>query len=329
MIENRKALPIAWLRTSDRWAPEVGPTDETVLSTDPETDEPALNLVLVLRGLERIRRKHGLLFRRRGVFTVGPAVALSGDPFGLLQSEGVVQPGRQVVVFPELVRAHELGLPPDDPFGERRSLRRLFEDTTQTVGVRDYLPGDSLRRIHWPATARANQLKTRVYQPVSGLDLIVCLNAATYPRHWEGTNPPLLEALVRAAASLVKEAYDLGYRVGLISNGSIAHADRPFRIPPGRSSAHLPFLLEALAGLAPLITVPFERFLLMEAPRLEYGAGIVAVSAVTSDALYESLLRLRSRCRRVALLSLARDPPRAVPGIETTHRPFRVGSEKA
>jgi hypothetical protein len=43
---------------------------------------------------------------------------------------------------------------------------------------------------------------------------------------------------------------------------------------------------------------------------------------VTTEALYESLLRLRARCRRVALISLAQEPPRVVPGIETTHRPF-------
>jgi uncharacterized protein (DUF58 family) len=256
------------------------------------------------------------------VFNVGPAVALSGDPFGLYQSEGLVQPAQQVVVYPEVRSTRELGLPPDDPFGERKSLRRLFEDNSRTLGVRDYLPGDSLRRIHWPATARMGRLQARLYQPVSGLDLIVCLNAASYPRHWEGTNPPLLEELVRTAASLVNEAYDLGYRVGLISNACIAHADRPFRIAPGRSPDHLSHLLEALAGLAPLITVPFERFLLQQAPRLEYGAGIVAVSAVTTEALYESLLRLRARCRRVALISLAQEPPRVVPGIETTHRPF-------
>jgi len=326
-IENRKALPLAWLRTSDRWAPEVGPKEESILSANHQGGEAALNLVVAMRGFERIRRRYQLLFRRRGVFTIGPAAALSGDPFGLYQSERLVQPAQQVVVYPEIVPARELGLSPDDPFGDRKTLRRLFEDNTQTHGVRDYLPGDSLRRIHWPATARTSRLQTRIYQPISGLDLIICLNAATYPRHWEGTNPALLEALVRTAASLVKEAYDLGYRVGLISNGSIAHADRPFRIAPGRSPGHLPLMLEALAGLAPLITVPFERFLLLQAPRLGYGAGLVAVSAVTTEALYESLLRLRARCRRVTLISLAEVPPRAVPGIETTHRPFQAGAE--
>ncbi len=321
-IENRKPLPLAWLRTSDRWPPEIGPGDDSLLTRTHAQGESSLDLVVVMRGYERLRRRYSLLLRRRGIFRIGPAAAVSGDPFGLFQVERLVQPPQQLVVFPETVPTRDLGLPPDDPFGDRKSLRRLFEDNAQTIGVREALPGDSLRRMHWPATARTGRLQTRVYQPVSGLDLVVCLNAATYPRHWEGTNPPLLEALVRTAASLVREAYDQGYRVGLLSNGSIAHADRPFRIAPGRSPDHLPSLLEALAGLSPLVSAPFERFLLVQAPRLEYGAGLVAVSAVITDALYESLLRLRSRCRRITLVSLAQEPPRAAAGIETVHRPF-------
>jgi uncharacterized protein (DUF58 family) len=122
----------------------------------------------------------------------------------------------------------------------------------------------------------------------------------------------------------VKEAYDRGYRVGLISNGSIAHADRPFRIAPGRSPGHLAGLLEALAGLTPLVTVPFERFLLVQAPRLEYGAALIALSAITSKALLESLLRLRARCRRVTLFSIADEAPPFTPGIEIVHRPATV-----
>jgi len=95
------------------------------------------------------------------------------------------------------------------------------------MGVRDYRPEDGFRRIHWPATARVGQLQTRVYQPISGLDLIVCLNIATFDPHWLGVKPDLIEALVSKAASVIYHTFNLGYRVGLISNGGIAYAGRP------------------------------------------------------------------------------------------------------
>ncbi len=319
-LENRKPLPMAWLRTLDPWPLAVAPKDPQALLPSHLPGEGLLGLLVVMRGRERIRRPIDLLFRHRGVFRVGPATAESGDPFGLFRSEAIVQPAERLVVFPELRPLGDLGIAPDDPFGDRLSVRHLFEDNTRTLGVRDYRAGDAFRSIHWPATARVGRLQTRVHQPVSGLDLIICLNAATYARHWAGTDPEMLEALVRTTASLAQEAYARGYRVGLISNGSISHSDRPFTIPPGRSREHFPRLLEALAGLVPLITVPFERYLLSQAPRLEYGSTLFVVTAPISPALVESLLRLKSRCRRAAVLTLGDDPPPDIPGVEI----FRV-----
>jgi uncharacterized protein (DUF58 family) len=315
-VENRKRLPLAWLRTTDPWPLPVGPSDPEGLLPSHLPGEGLLGMLVVLRGRERLRRQVELLFRSRGVYRVGPATAESGDPFGLFRSQATVQAADHLVVFPEVRALGELGIAPDDPFGERKSVRPLFEDITRTVGVRDYRPGDAFHSVHWPATARSGHLQTRVHQPVSGLDLIVCLNAATYPRFWEGTDPDLLESLVSTAASLAQEAYSRGYRVGLISNGSLAHADRPFLLAPGRSRDHLAHILETLAALAPLITAPFERYLLAQAPRLEYGSTLFVVTAFVTPELAESLIRLKARSRRTALLSLDRRPPPSLPGVE-------------
>ncbi len=324
-LENRKPLPLAWLRTLDPWPLPVAPSDPEGLLPSHLPGEGLLGMLVVMRGRERIRRHIGLTFRQRGIYRVGPAIAESGDPFGLFRREGAAQPEEHLVVFPEIRPLGELGIAPDDPFGERKSVRHLFEDNTRTLGVRDYRPGDTFRSIHWPASARLNRLQTRVHQPVSGLDLIICLNAATFARYWEGTDPEMLEALVTTTASLAHEANDRGYRVGLICNGSISHSDRPFTIPAGRSREHFPHLLEALAGLVPLITVPFERYLLAQAPRLEYGSTLFAVTAFVSPALVEALLRLKARCRRTALLSLSSEAPPVIPGVDV----LRVSGPRA
>jgi uncharacterized protein (DUF58 family) len=230
----------------------------------------------------------------------------------------------RVVVFPEVRPVQELGLRADDPFGRRRSPQQLFQDNNQPVGIRDYRPGDSFRRIHWPATARVGALQSRVYQPVSGHDLIVCLNVTTLADHWMSGRQGLLEELVRMAASMVSKAVEEGYRVGLVSNGSIAHGGRPFRIMPGRSRQHLPHLLEALAGLTPIVTTPFDRFLLSQAPHLQYGSTLIVLTAITSPALVEVLIRLRERTRRSLLISLAEEAPPFVPGVQTVHRPYKA-----
>ncbi len=325
-VENRKILPISWLRVQDPWPKAIGPQDEQVLAPTHIPTEGLLTNVFSLRWYERARRTYTLLFRRRGIYPVGPARLESGDFFGLYEHTKEAGLVEYFTVFPSLVSFADLNLPAEDPFGDRRSRRRLYEDPNQPIGVRDYHPEDSFRRVHWPATAHTGEMQVKVYRPTSANVLIVCLNVSTFSRHWEGTNPQLLEYLVKVAATLVHKGFHDGYRVGLISNGCLAHADQPFRIPPGRSPKQLSKLLEALAGVTPVVTAPFERFLIKEVPRLPYGATLVIVTGVTTPELDEALVLLKHHGRHLTLLSFAGQPPRDIQGIHILHAPFKEDS---
>jgi uncharacterized protein (DUF58 family) len=247
----------------------------------------------------------------------------SGDLFGFFEKTQESGRVEHLTVFPALLPMQEIDLPAEDPFGDQRSRRRLFEDPNRPMGVREYRPEDSFRRVHWPATARTGQLQVKIYQPTSGQVMVVCLNVSTFARHWEGVYPELLEHLVETAATLVNQGIQDGYKVGLVANGCLAHADQPFRIPPGRSPQQLSRLLEALAGVTPVVTAPFERFLLREAPRVPYGATLLIITAVTTPELAEVIVQLKRHERRITLLSLGQEVPQAIPGVQVIHRPFQ------
>ena len=322
-VENRKLLPVAWLRVEDPWPYVVGPEDEAALVQTHLADEGLLVSLFSLRWFERSVRHYTLIFRRRGYYLVGPARLTSGDLFGLFE-ETQTQPKREALtVFPELLPFERLRLPTDDPFGDRQARRRLFEDPNLPMGVRDYLPDDDFRRVHWPATARQGELQVKVYQPVTARVLAVCLNVSTFHYYWEGVDPVLLEHMVSVAATLIANAIEDGFRVGLISNGTLAHADQPFRVPPGRSPQQLSQLLAALAGVTPFVSTPFERLLLRETPRLPFGARLFIVTGVVTDELAEMLLRLKRHGRPITVLSFALTAPPAIPGIRSVHLPFK------
>jgi uncharacterized protein (DUF58 family) len=324
-IENRKLLPLSWLRVQDPWPKAIAPIEEDVLAPTHLPDQGLLTNVFSLRWYERTRRNYTLLFRKRGVYAIGPARLEAGDLFGLYEKSEEQGPVELMTVFPRLLSFQDLNLPADDPFGDRRSRRRLYEDPNQPIGIRDYSPEDSFRRVHWPATAHTGQIQSKVYQPTSANVMVLCLNTATYSRHWEGIYPALLEHLIQVTATLANRGIEDGYRVGLISNGSLAHADQPFRIPPGRSPSQLARLLEALAGVTPLTTSPFERFLIKEVPNVPYGATLLIVTGVTSPELGESLLLLKRHGRHITLLSFAEQPPPTISGIRIFHSPFVEG----
>jgi uncharacterized protein (DUF58 family) len=325
-IENRKLLPLSWLRVQDPWPRAVGPDDEDLLAPTHITTEGMLTNVFSLRWYERARREYNLLFRKRGVYTVGPARLQSGDLFGMYDDLRVTGTTETLTVFPQLLPLRELDLPAEDPFGDRRSRRRLFEDPNRPMGVREYHPEDEFRKVHWPATARTGALQVKVYQPTSAQVMVVCLNVSTFVRHWEGTDPELLEHLVQSTATMVNQGILDGYSVGMISNGALSNSDQPFRIPPSRSPRQLARLLETLAGVTPLVTAQFERYLLREAPRVPFGATLVVVTAVTTPETAETLVRLKQHGRRITLISFAEEPPPQIPRVKTVHVPF--GREK-
>jgi uncharacterized protein (DUF58 family) len=138
----------------------------------------------------------------------------------------------------------------------------------------------------------------------------------------------LLEHVIKVAATLVTEGIEDGYRVGLIANGCLAHADQPFRVPPGRSPKQLASLLEALAGVTPVVTGPFENFLIKQVPRVSYGATLLIVTGVTNPELFEALVQIKYRGRQITLLSFAQEPPEIIPGIRTFHLPFKPKTDQ-
>src|SRR5262249_20882301 len=110
------------------------------------------------------------------------------------------------------------------PIGEIRLQNRLFEDPTRTAGVRQYVLGDPLQRVHWKVTARTGQLHCRVYEPttLAGATILVDFHQAGYHKRGE---PHRSELVVTTAASIVYAVSVLNQQVGFASNGRDA-ADR-------------------------------------------------------------------------------------------------------
>jgi uncharacterized protein (DUF58 family) len=316
LIENRKLLPVGWLRTEDEWPKAAAPLQPDVLTPSSLPEQVLLTHSFSLRWYERVRRAYTCRCEERGVYRVGPVRLESGDPFSLF-SHAEERPERSLlVVYPRLLPLPALGLPPKDPLGDLRTRRRLFEDPSRIMGARDLRPGDSFRHVHWKATARQGRLQVKVYEPTTSQNVILCLNVATFAQYWQGTQPEKLERAISVAASLAEWAVEHKYAVGLIANGALAQSDQPFRILPGRSPAQLTRLLEALAGVSPFVTSTMENLLLRESPRLPWGATLVVISAIVTPELLIGLRRLYEAGRRVVLVSLADEPVERVAGIE-------------
>jgi uncharacterized protein (DUF58 family) len=337
-VENQKLLPLPWLEVED----EI-PVQLTLLTGHAAPTYKVNRVALVnafsLWSFQRVTRRYRLSCRARGVYSFGPAIIRSGDPFGWLVREDRVAASETLLVYPLVAPLEAFGLPPRHPFGERATPRRLLEDPLRVAGVREYVRGDDPRRIHWKATARAGELRSKIYEPSSQYRLLILLDINSYPEPWMGLDPEIQELSIAAAASLALWALDEGYAVGLIANSlrmglsgedatgddegaSLSATAMPafihrVRVPLASDSAQREQLLSALGRLLPYFGSPMDALIEAERFALPIGTTVVLVGAAAAlrESTVESLVDLRTY-GAVVHLALTGDPDGKV-GAET------------
>ncbi len=272
-----------------------------------------LTNTLSLRFYERVRKQYHLKAAKRGAFILGPVKLQSGDLFGLRRHERVLEQLDELVVYPLVVPVAAFDLATSHPFGEQSSLRRLVDDPLRIAGTRPYAPGDNPRHLHWKATAHRGSLQTKTFDPSATLRTAIFLDIQTV-RGTPAIIDSYLEYGIIAAASLARHLLDRGEAVGLYVNAPRRHTTQRIRLAPSRHPEQWQAILEALARVPDLPSVPFERFLRSEQAGLSYGVPILAITAVVGPGTNAALLDLQRAGHPIALVAVGDEPPVDVPG---------------
>lgn len=218
-LTNAGAVPIAWVLVED-----LVPDFAVKARTQRLTVKGKRVQVVTLRGNQTKTIKYTVTFAMRGYYPLGPTLLETGDVFGLHRRHRVVGKPVYVMVYPKVVPLPKYDFASERPIGEIRLQNRLFEDPTRTAGVRQYVLGDPLQRVHWKVTARTGQLHCRVYEPttLAGATVLVDFHSEGYHARGE---PHRSELAVTTAVSIAYAVSMLNQQVGFVSNGRDA-ADR-------------------------------------------------------------------------------------------------------
>jgi hypothetical protein len=158
---------------------------------------------------------------RRGVITVGPPTAVRTDPVGLLRREHEWDERHEIYVHPRTVAvpATSAGLIRDL---EGRSSRRLVDADMSFHAIREYVPGDARRQIHWKSTAKTGRLMVRQFEETRRSRLAVILSLARA----EYSTPDEFELAVSVAASLAVQAVRDGRDLDVVTGAEIPRVVR-------------------------------------------------------------------------------------------------------
>lgn len=301
-LTNRKPLPLPWYEWRLALSEHLSVEKEHLAAAAVPGQK-----WLVRRGALGWYQRHDWTFTlapdTRGYHQVGTATIRSGDLLGAYPRSIEDDEREHLVVFPRVFSMEDMGLPSERPFGERKGGNRVFEDPLRIAGLREYRPGDPLRRIDWKATARSGDLRSRVYEPSATQQLYLLVNIDTMEHAWEGYLRDELERIVSVSASLCVWAAGARYAVGLLANGAFPEADRPMRLPPSRSRDQVSRLLEALAVIQPLTMGDLAGAIQRESGKLPQGSTLVVVASLMPPPLAGVLARLHDEGHNVFVIA--------------------------
>ena len=318
-VRNRGMLPAPWLRIHE--------------SLPIELKTPNFyRCVTSLLPHEEVVLGYDLDCRRRGYYPIGPVLLASGDLFGVGTRSREAGDTDALMVYPRIVPLRELGLPAQTPFGVIPSGQRLYEDPTRIVGVREYQSGDSIRRIHWTATAATGTLQVKRFEPAISIEsqIVLNLNREEYTLRRAAT---ATELGIVTAASIAHYLAEKRQAVGLSCNGidPLAETSQTIALSPRKGRGQLMHLLGVLARVQTSKGRPFADLLRETGLQLTWGGTGIIISAHADEALFDSMLLLRRSGFHLVLILL--DPKEPFRGIrERAHqvgiRAYQVWEER-
>ena len=306
-LTNQKALPLPWVQVDDELPQEITLHHGTIVPAIDSTRWILRNLVS-LGWYHRITRRYTLHCGQRGHFHLGPTVVRSGDLFGLFSREQRIERDGYLTVYPRVLPVVHDGLLSKEPYGSIRTRRSILDDITRLMGTREYVVGDSLRHIHWKATARLGRLQTRIYDASTTPNYVIFLDVRTVPTAMYGTRSHLLELAVLTATALANHALERGYTVGVYVNETARLSSRLLQVAPAQRPEQLTRILEVLAQVHPGESIPLWRLLTEQSRNLPWGTTLLVIGAVPDEPTLETLARLQKAGRSVALLKIGEPP---------------------
>ncbi|MGE2736230.1 DUF58 domain-containing protein [Mycolicibacterium vaccae] len=223
---------------------------------------------------------------------------------GLLRGHGVIG-AAEVFIFP-------VALAQSTPIPRTELLDRLGTHLTRHVGpgveyadIRPYVPGDQLRTVNWPVSARRGALHVTERLTDRAADVVVLFDVYPQP---PGPATDATERAARGAAQVIQSALRYGDRAGLVALG--ARQIRWLGADIGQRQFYR--ILDTMLGAAD--TFESASGTLAPRPAVPTGAIVVAFSTMLDTEFALALIDMRKRGHAVIAVDILEGCP--IPGVQ-------------
>ncbi|MDO3409080.1 DUF58 domain-containing protein [Saccharibacillus sp. CPCC 101409] len=210
----------------------------------------------------------------RGRYAFSDTECVTEDIFGLIEHRGSFSARGEFRVLPRTayIAKWQLFDRKNRLLGPQSVGNLSGRETNQVSGVRDYVYGDRISRIHWNATARTGEWKSKEFEYESIPKTMIVLD--TFEAHYRSARQ--FETAVSTAASLLEYGGREMVPIGLCSLGQ---ADRVFEPVQGRGRLHE--MMDHLVDLDPRGSGSLLGGIQSVLGRLPKGAVLVVVTPLS------------------------------------------------
>jgi uncharacterized protein (DUF58 family) len=248
--------------------------------------------------------RYEVLCRPRGVYKVGPATVSIGDPLGFVESTMRFGGTGRLVVYPK-VETFE-GVPTGR--GQDQTINTSRAAFWHSGGedfftLREYQQGDDLRKVHWPSSARRDELMIKQLEMPWQSRAFIVLDPRVEPH----ASAESFEQAVRGAESTLHHLFRTGYTPTIWAgngNGSVVSNAEAYR------SA-----MEELATIHPSRAIDLRRLIGRLRRSGMAGGVLVMVTGRPDDADLASFQLLSQDFYRTVVLSVSDGDDDAVMGF--------------
>lgn len=257
----------------------------------------------------------------RGGFPLGPTTITAGDPFGIFRVSKSYPAASSLVVLPMIFPVAQFLSPPGLLPGGKAIRRKSLDITPHASGVREYVTGDPMKRIHWPTSIRRSQLMVKEFEQDPQAEIWLFLDthkSAHVARTDEGYDtPPIddllllrrrkvklppssLEYSISIAASLAHYFIDQRRAVGLVS----ALGNTFKVIPAERSERQEAKILEELAFFRAESNYTLPGLVAAQMGQLSQGSSAILITPMIWPELLLGVDSLQRRSVRPVVVLL-------------------------
>jgi uncharacterized protein (DUF58 family) len=235
---------------------------------------------------------------RRGLYTMGPVRVSTTDLFGLFRHSRTFGAPQSVLVYPRGVDLPNFYAPPANLPGEGRFRKPTHTITPNAASVREYLPGDSLNRIHWRSSARTSGLMVKLFELDPASDVWVVMDLQRDVQAGDGDDGTE-EHAVRIAASIARYFLLANRSVGYLAYGKRLQIEEP-----ERGLSQYTRILEHLALGRAEGDVSLAELVNHEGRRFGRHTTLIAITPSTDESWVASLQMLQGRGVKLAAVLL-------------------------